>query len=106
MRVLLDECIDSRLARYFGDVEVATVIGLGWGGISNGKLLGLAQVEFDAFVTVDRNLSFQQHLPKFELAVILLVTKSNDLDALLPFVPKVVEQLATAQKGAVTKISL
>jgi hypothetical protein len=37
----------------------------------------LAQAEFDVFVTADRNLSFQQHLPKFDIAVILLKAKSN-----------------------------
>jgi hypothetical protein len=27
---------------------------MGWGGITNGKLLALAQEEFDVFVTVDQ----------------------------------------------------
>ena len=72
MKVLLDECVDSRFAGHIQTVEVHTVVGKGWAGITNGKLLALAQAEFDVFVTVDRNLSFQQHLPKFDIAVILL----------------------------------
>jgi hypothetical protein len=38
--------------------------------ISNGRLLALASQHFDVFVTVDRNLSFQQKLPSFSIAVI------------------------------------
>ena len=62
----------SRFAEHIHTIEAHTVVGKGWAGITNGKLLTLAQAEFDVFVTVDRNLSFQQHLPKFDIAVILL----------------------------------
>jgi hypothetical protein len=58
LKVLLDECVDSRFAEHIRTVEVHTVVGKGWAGITNGKLLALAQAELD----VDRNLSFQQHL--------------------------------------------
>ena len=64
MRVLLDECVDTRLASHIQGFETRTVHDQGWAGISNGKLLALAQAEFDVFITVDRNLSFQQHLPR------------------------------------------
>jgi hypothetical protein len=72
LKILLDECVDARLAEHFGALDVRTTAAQGWAGITNGKLLTLAQTEFDVFVTVDRNLSFQQHLPKYDIAVILL----------------------------------
>jgi predicted nuclease of predicted toxin-antitoxin system len=59
LKVLLDECVDSRLASHFPTMDVSTVAAKGWGGITNGKLLALAQTEYDVFITVDRNLSFQ-----------------------------------------------
>ena len=65
--------------------SVSTVAARGWGGISNGKLLALAQTEFDVFVTVDRNLAFQQHLPTFNIAVILIAAKSNRITDLTTF---------------------
>lgn len=65
---LLDECIDRRLAIEIEGHEVVTVPQAGWAGIQNGELLRLAQVQFNIFVTVDRNLSFQQHLPQFTIA--------------------------------------
>ena len=106
MRVLLDECIDARLAASLKAVEVPTVAEQGWAGISNGRLLALAAVEFDVFVTVDRNLPFQQHLPKFAIAVILLRAKSNRLADLEAPVPELIATLVTAKSGVVTPIGL
>ena len=62
MRVLLDECVDWRLARSIVGHEVSTAHQMGWSTIENGKPLALAAKEFDVFVTVDRNLSFQHGL--------------------------------------------
>jgi hypothetical protein len=46
LKVLLDECVDSRFAEQIRTLEVHTVIGKGWAGVTNGKLLALAQAEF------------------------------------------------------------
>ena len=59
MKVLVDECIDWRLAREIVGHEVKTARQMGWSTIKNGELLQLAEKEFQVFVTVDRNLSFQ-----------------------------------------------
>lgn len=59
MKILLDECVDRRFAKEITRHEVVTVSQAGWAGIKNGELLTLAQEQFDVFVTVDRNLSFQ-----------------------------------------------
>ena len=45
---------------------------MGWTTIKNGELLSLAAKSFDVFVTVDRNLSFQQNLPALSIAVVVL----------------------------------
>jgi hypothetical protein len=106
LKLLLDECVDRRLAAHLTGLSVRTVADMGWSGIKNGQLLALAQSEFDIFVTVDRNLSFQQHLPKFSVAVLLLVVPSNRLADLIPLVPSIIAALPTAVKGAVSKISV
>ena len=106
MKVLLDECVDGRLAAHLRSFEVATVAGQGWKGITNGKLLTLAESEFDVFVTVDRNLAFQQHLPKFSIAVVLLAARSNRLADLVPLVPELNQIIAVAKRGVVTKVGL
>ena len=59
MKILLDECVDWRLARDLAGHSVSTVPRMKWAGIKNGDLLRLAEKEFDAFITVDRRLSTQ-----------------------------------------------
>jgi hypothetical protein len=106
LRVLLDECVDARLAASLSTVDVRTVAEQAWVGISNGRLLSLAAAEFDVFVTVDRNLPFQQHLPKFDIAIILLRAKSNRIADLEILVPDLIAALPTAKKGVVTPVDL
>ncbi|MCL1469237.1 DUF5615 family PIN-like protein [Argonema antarcticum] len=99
MKLLLDECIDRKLAKEFVGYEVKTVSQMGWAGTKNGQLLALAAAEFDIFITVDRNLSFQQNLPEFDIAVIVLQASSNRLADLTPLIPKVLGALPTAING-------
>ncbi|NER20267.1 MAG: hypothetical protein F6J96_05960 [Symploca sp. SIO1C2] len=106
MKVLLDECVDRKLAREFVGYDVKTVPQMGWGGVKNAQLLALAEAEFDNFITVDRNLSFQQNLPQFDIAVIVLQAPSNRLADLKPLVPKVLAVMATAAKGKATVITV
>jgi hypothetical protein len=68
VRVLLDECIDWRLSRDVVGHDVKTVGQMSWASIKNGELLALAAEHFDVFVTVDRNLSFQQRLTSLAIA--------------------------------------
>ncbi len=77
MRVLLDECVPRRLATLLVGHESATVPQMGWSGIRNSKLLELSAAEFDAFVTVDRNLAFQNPVAEYPIRVLLLSARSN-----------------------------
>ena len=77
---------------------------MGWGTIKNGDLLALASREFDAFVTVDRNLSFQQNVPSFSIAVLVLRARTNRLADLQPLAPDQLERLALAKPGTVTYV--
>ena len=104
MKILLDECIDRRLAKDIQGHEVLTVPQAGWAGIKNGELLRLAQAQFDVFVTVDQNLSFKQNLPKFTIAVIVLQAQTNRLKDLLPLIPHLQGLLTSAPKGQVTLV--
>ncbi len=105
MKLLFDECIDCRFTREFVGYQVKTVPQMGWAGVKNGQLLALAEAEFDVLITVDRNLSFQQNLPQFNIAVIVLQAPSNRLADLKPLAPDVLAILATATKGQATVVS-
>lgn len=106
MKILLDECLDRRFAGEFINYEIKTVPQMKWAGIKNGELMRLAEAEFDVFITVDRNLSFQQNLPKFSIAVLVLRAKSNRLAGLQPFAEKIFEILPKLGKGKAEIISL
>lgn len=106
MKIILDECIDRRLAKEFTEHEVSTVPGMGWAGVKNGQLLAKVSEPFDVFITVDRNLPFEQNLSQFDVAIVVLQAPSNRLRDLKPLVPKVLAALATASKGEATVVSL
>jgi hypothetical protein len=73
-------------------------------GAKNGDLLRLAAASFDVFITVDKNLPYQQSLAMLPLAVIVLDAVSNDLPALLPLVPKLEATLRNMQPRTYTRI--
>jgi hypothetical protein len=106
MKLLLDECIDRRLAKEFPGHWVRTVPQMGWATIKNGKLLRLAEENFEVFVTVDRNLAFQHPIPKFRIAVAVLRAKSNRLTDLEPAARKLLAVLPTLRSGHVHTIGV
>jgi hypothetical protein len=38
---------------------------MGWAGVKNGELLTRAAGEFDALITIDRSMTFQQKISRF-----------------------------------------
>lgn len=105
MRLLLDECVPARLRRALPSHEVSTVVAEGWSGIKNGKLLALAAVHFDAFITVDKNLPYQQNSAALPLAVLVLDAVSNELPCLLPLIPALEQQLGKLTRGSCVRIA-
>lgn len=77
---------------------------MGWHGLTNGKLLQMAEQEFDVFLTSDRNLVFQQNLKKFNLAVIVLQAQSTRLLDTLPLMSQVLATLTTIQPRELVRI--
>ena len=104
MRLLLDESVPSRLRQSLASHSVRTVVEAGWSGVKNGKLLALASTEFDAFITVDKNLPFQQNLATLPIALIVLDAVSNELTALLPLVPALLRELASLKPRSYTLV--
>ena len=104
MRLLLDESVPVKLKRLLPDHVVQTVIDMGWSGVKNGELLALAAERFDAFVTVDKNLPYQQNLAALPLAVIVLDAVTNELSVLSPLVPALVITLASLKPRTYVRI--
>ena len=104
MRVLLDECLPRKLKRDLAGHDARTVPEMGWASKENGDLLDLAAAQFDVFLTVDRNLSYQQDLGRFDIAVVVLVAPGNRLADLRPLLPQVLEVLAGIRAGQVLRV--
>ena len=82
-----------------------TVQQQGWAGLTNGELLKRAATAgFDAFVTADQNLQFQQNLTLSRLFVVVLVAQSNPLEDLLPTVPDLLTELRRPQPGRIARV--
>lgn len=62
-------------------------------------MLALAAREFDVFVTVDRNLSFQQNLVSLPIVVIVLQAKTNRLADLRPLVTGLLAAIESTRPG-------
>lgn len=56
------------------------------------------------FVTVDRNLSFQQNLRSLRIAVVILVARGNRFTDLQPLMGQVAEALPGLTRGQVARI--
>ena len=99
MRILIDECLDWRLCRALTPHHCVSVQQMGWGGLTNGTLLQKAQEEFDVFLTGDTNLTFQQNLMRFRIAVIVLEAQSTRLLDTAELMPQALEALKTIDPG-------
>jgi hypothetical protein len=78
VRVLLDEQLTLDFAAALqGRHSVDTVAGRGWAGITNGELLRRMDGEYDALVTMDRGIEFQQNLTTGAVGVLLARAPSN-----------------------------
>ena len=105
MRILLDENLDWRLRRELSGHIVDSVPLVGWAGLKNGELLARANGQYDVFVTMDANLSFQQHFAGSQIAVVVLKAASNRLADTRSLMPKVLELLPTLSPGTCTFVS-
>ena len=77
MKVLLDECVPWPLHRLLSDYECSSAQQCGWSGLKNGELLEKAAHHFDAFITADQNIRYQQNLTGRTMPIIEVST--NDL---------------------------
>jgi predicted nuclease of predicted toxin-antitoxin system len=76
MRILFDHGVPAPLRRALTDHSVSTAYEMGWTELDNGALLEAAESDFDALVTTDRNLRYQQNLSGRRLAILVLPTTS------------------------------
>jgi hypothetical protein len=76
MRILFDHGTPVPLRRALTGHTVSTAYEMGWTELDNGALLKAAERDFDALITTDQNLRYQQSLSGQRLAILVLPTTS------------------------------
>ena len=106
MRLLLDECVPRKFKEALPGHQVSTAREMGWSGKRNGELLALMREHrFEAFVTVDQNVEFQQNGKASGIAVVVLAARTNRLKELRPLAPAVLRKLSTIRPGTLERVS-
>lgn len=106
MRILLDENFPIDFTKLLVGHEVTTihVHSLGWSGIKNGELLRRAYSVCDVFVTLDRNLEFQQNIKVLPFGVVVVCARSNRVADLAPHIANILEAASRVAPGQVEKV--
>ena len=76
----------------------------GYSGLKDGALLREIQGEFDVFVTIDGNLTYQQNLTKSRVGIIVLKAGTNASEDIEPLVPDILATLETIQPGEILHV--
>ena len=101
----MDECLPKKLKSEVDADFVQTVPEAGWAGTKNGALLRLAEANFDVLLTNDQNMEHQQNLTKIDLAFVVLVAPTNDIEDLKPLMPAANKALQIIKPGEIVYIN-
>jgi len=77
MKVLFDQCTPVPLRRYLHPHVVDTAAERGWSRLRNGELLNQLEADhYDAFITTDTKLKYQQNLTERRVRILALTSTS------------------------------
>ena len=76
----------------------------GWAELDNGALLRSAELEFDVFITTDKNLRFQQNVSGYRIAI--LVLPSANWPILRPFGAEIAAVVETLKPSELLEFQL
>ena len=77
--------------------DTSNVHSHGWAGVKNGELLRRAYGVCEVFVTLDRNLEFQQNIKILPFGIVVVRARSNRIVDLTPHISGIL--LAANQVG-------
>ena len=104
MRILLDENFPADFAKLLVGHDASNVHTHGWAGIKNGELLRRAHGLCDVFVTLDRNLEFQQNLKILSFGILVVRARSNRIADLAPHVPEILQVANQVGAGRIVTV--
>ncbi len=105
MKLLLDENLPHLLRHELPGHDCYTVAYMKWRGVKNGALLALAAgAGFEALVTMDSTLEYEQNPKTLPLAVVVLEADTNEFENIQPLIPALLAALTTLAPQQVTHI--
>jgi len=100
MKILLDECLPVDFRHGFSDHDAHSVEWAGLKGKKNGELLQAAEgAGYQVLLTVDQGIPRQQTMLGRKLSIILIRSRTNQLEDLLPLAPAIIKALEFIQPG-------
>jgi len=105
VRILLDECLPLDFRHSFPSHEAHTVQWAGLKGKKNGELLRAAEAAgYEVLLTVDQGIPRQQSPGERKLSIILIRSRTNQIEDLLPFAPAILQGLESIEPGQIVAI--
>jgi hypothetical protein len=78
---------------------------MNWTDIENGALLAYAAAAgFDAVLTKDSKLQYQQYPANLPIAVVVLHAASNDIDDIRPLIPALLRALTMLRPKSIAHV--
>lgn len=106
MRLLLDECVPRPLKHLLIGHDVEHVVDMGRSSKRNGELLKLMVAErFEALLTVDQNIEFQQNVKAYGVGVVVVHAHTNRLKELRALVPQMLDALSKVTAGEIVRVT-
>ncbi len=100
MKILLDECLPLDFRHSFPGHEAHTVQWAGFKGKKNGDMLrAAAAASYDVLLTVDQGITWQQSSAYGMLSIIVIRSRTNQIEDLLPLAPAILGALESIQPG-------
>jgi predicted nuclease of predicted toxin-antitoxin system len=105
MKILLDECLPLDFRHSFPNHDAHTAEWAGFKSTKNGELLLAAEAAgYEVLVTVDQGIPRQHHPAGRKLSIILVRSRTNQVEDLLPLVGAILNALKTIAPGQVVTV--
>jgi hypothetical protein len=103
MKILFDQGAPAPLRSALTAHTVSTAYEMGWSDLDNGTLLQVAEEQFDALITTDQNLRYQQDLKGRRLAILIL--PSTSWPKIQAYLPQIIAAVGELQPGDVRELT-
>jgi predicted nuclease of predicted toxin-antitoxin system len=105
MKLLFDQGTPMPLRRFLHPHEVDTAGEQGWSVLENGNLIAAAEAAgYDAMITTDQNLKYQQNLKRRTMAIVVL--KKASWPRIRKAVDHVVSEIESIKRGEYKEITI